>query len=161
MYMPAIFNSPGCPADNFFWGVPAPGFHGWNNNCRGHSNGHPSPCMKRVVWLVLAVFCAAMAQVKPVDGLGAKAKPCSCCHPGACGMPGCCASTSTACSPAQVETVRSLAAPRRAQAAPGISGTFYAVFVEPIAKGSPLFASARAAPAASVPIFTAHCSLLI
>jgi hypothetical protein len=120
--------------------------------------------MKRVVWLVLAVFCAALAQVQPVDGLGTKAKPCPCCHPGACGMPGCCpppASASTAFSSAQAESVRSVPAPRRAQAARGPANAFYAAFAEPAHVRSSLLATAQAAPAASLPLFKAHCSFLI
>jgi hypothetical protein len=117
--------------------------------------------MKRVVWLVLAVFCAALAQVQPVDGLGAKAKCCRCCHPGACGMPGCCASAQTAPSTAQAENVGRLAAPRRALSAGSAADIFYSAFVEPAASSGPLFVSAQAAPSASVPLFRAHCSLLI
>lgn len=120
--------------------------------------------MKRVVWLALTVFCAALAQVQPVDVLGAKAKPCACCHPGACGMPGCCpspASGPVAFNSAQAECVRSVPAPGRAQLVRGLPDTFYAAFVEPTAVRGPLLASARTAPAASVPLFKAHCSLLI
>lgn len=120
--------------------------------------------MKRAVWLVLAVFCAALAQVQPVDGLAAKAKSCPCCHPGACEMPGCCpspASTPVAFNSAQAECVKGVPAPNRAQPACGSADTFYAAFVEPIAVGGLLLAADQAAPAANVPLFKAHCSLLI
>src|SRR5580698_2085550 len=116
--------------------------------------------MKRAVWLLLAVFCAALWQVQPVDGVGAKAR-CHCCHPSACGMPGCCASATTACSPARAEDGARLSAPTRMQAARSRTETFYASFVETDSKSGPSFASARAVPAARVPLFEAHCSLLI
>jgi hypothetical protein len=102
--------------------------------------------------------------VQPVDGLGAKAKHCPCCHPGACGMPGCCpplASAPTAFSSVQAECVRSVLAPHQAQPARGFADAFYAAFVEPTNVRGSLLASANAAPAASVPLFKAHCSLLI
>jgi hypothetical protein len=120
--------------------------------------------MKRVAWLVLAVFCAALAQVQPVDGLGAKAKPCPCCHLGACGMPGCCpspASAPAAVNSAQADCVKSVPAPGRAQAARGLADTFYAAFVETTAVRGSLHASALTAAPASVPLFKAHCSFLI
>jgi hypothetical protein len=121
--------------------------------------------MKRVVWLVLAVFLAALAQVRPVDALEAKGKACPCCHPGSCEMPGCCPQTSsapTSINLAQMEAVGSLPAPRFAQPASRLfEGAFYSLFVGPVATRGPLVASAKAAPPAPVPLFQAHCSLLI
>jgi hypothetical protein len=120
--------------------------------------------MKRLSWLLLAVFCAALAQVPLVDGLMVKAKHCGCCHPGACGMPGCCAppaSSSTAANSEQPARVMSLPAVRQTQPGRGSAEKFYASFVEPAAVRPALVASAEAAPAASVPLFRAHCSFLI
>ena len=46
--------------------------------------------MKRLVWLLIAVFCTALAQVQPVDMPVTKHAVCGCCgDTGACGMPDC------------------------------------------------------------------------
>ncbi|HEY4247416.1 MAG TPA: hypothetical protein VGM64_11200 [Lacunisphaera sp.] len=46
--------------------------------------------MKRLAWLVILVFGAALAQVSPLDFGQPHRKACSCCKtPGDCGMPGC------------------------------------------------------------------------
>ena len=118
--------------------------------------------MKRLVWLFLAVFCTALLQVQPLDA--AKAKTCDCCHPSACGMPGCCpppASALTALSSAQSVRATSLPACRKAQSVRGVVEKFYVLFVEPVAVRAAFLASAEAAPAAHVPLFKAHCSFLI
>ena len=55
--------------------------------------------MKRLVWLLLAVFVTALAQVSPVDLGSPSAKPCSCCEtPGACGKRDC-GMPPSACAP--------------------------------------------------------------
>jgi len=121
--------------------------------------------MKRLVWIVLAVFCAALGQVQAVDTLGAKAKPCPCCHPGACGMPGCCPPISSAspvfeAAPA-AEVARQLS-PWRTRLtrewAQGFSFSLAALAEITRQRTAP---GAERAPAAKVPLFTAHCSLLI
>jgi hypothetical protein len=118
--------------------------------------------MKRLTWLLLAFFCTTLVQVLPADGL-VKAKLCPCCHPGACGMPGCCpppASASTVFTSTQ--SVRVSSSPvRKTQLVRSAAAKFYALFVEATAVRGPLLASAQAAPAANVPLFKAHCSLLI
>lgn len=127
-------------------------------------DGYSFLSMKRVVWLVLAVFCAALVQVQPADGWGAKARRCSCCHSGACGMPGCCpppAPAPVASSSAQAECVQSVPVPARAQAGRGAADNFYAAFVEATQVRAGLHTFAKAATAANVPLFKAHCSLLI
>jgi hypothetical protein len=121
--------------------------------------------MKRFVWLLLAVFCATMAQVQPVDSL-AKAKMRGCCRiPGACGMPGCCpapASTSPVTSASAGSALATAPAARRAQTSRGVPEKFYASFAERLAS-RPLLppASADAARSAYGPLFAAHCSFLI
>ena len=79
-------------------------------------------------------------------------------------MPGCCpapASAPTAYISAQAEGVKSIPAPRRTVPARGRAEAFYAAFAERAAVRGLFLASAQAAPAASVPLFQAHCSLLI
>jgi len=62
---------------------------------------------------------------------------------------------------AQSARVASVPAPRRAQTDRRTEQTFYSLFAEPAAFRPALTASAEAAPAASVPLFKAHCSFLI
>jgi hypothetical protein len=123
--------------------------------------------MKRLVWLLLAVFGTLLAQVSPVDlpMAGAGAKSCSCCEvPGACGMPDCVP------APASAQPVFDLQSPARTarasveRAAPAPRGwqeKFYVQFL-PRATVAPALPAARAvAHPASVPLFQEHCSLLI
>jgi len=118
--------------------------------------------MKSLVWLLLAVVGTALVQVPPPDT--AKAKTC-CCHPGMCEMPGCGspppASALTALSSAPSVRAAKLPASRKAQAVRDGMVKSFALFVEPAAVRAALLASAEAAPAAAVPLFRAHCSLLI
>jgi len=119
--------------------------------------------MKRLTWILLALFCAALVQVQPVDGLQAKAMACPCCHPGACGMPGCCAAPTpapSALSLAQSARVANLPVVRDAQAQDR-AATFYASLVEPATVRCRLVAPPLAALAARVPLFEAHCRFLI
>jgi hypothetical protein len=119
--------------------------------------------MKRVVWLVLAVFCAALGQVQAVD-LGAKAKACACCHPDACGKPGCCPPPSTtvpaleAAEVVEVAPAASRLAPRAHEWALGFCFSLVALTETSRKRAAP---AVERAPAASVPLFTAHCSRLI
>jgi hypothetical protein len=117
--------------------------------------------MKRLSWLLLAVFCAAMVQVQPVDF--AKAKAHSCCPAGGCGMP-CCPSPSPASSPSgrqQSSLVASVPVSRRVQIARILAEKLYAVLVKPASVRRLVSASAEAAPVAMMPLFKAHCSFLI
>jgi hypothetical protein len=93
-----------------------------------------------------------------------KAVTCPCCHPGMCGTPGCCpppASAPTVFNAAQSVRRAGLTASRRAQAVRTVTAKFYVSIVEPVGVRTLLPASAKAAPPARVPLFKAHCSLLI
>jgi hypothetical protein len=119
--------------------------------------------MKRLAWLFLAVFCAAMVQVQPVRGLPVKVKACNCCQvPGTCGMPDCCPPSAFASTVlGSEESVRlALPASRTVAAIRDASVVFYAAFVEPAIIPPALSAALAAAPA-RVPLFKAHCSFLI
>lgn len=120
--------------------------------------------MKRFVWLLLALFCTALAQVQPVDVPLTKAKACCCGQACGCGMPGCGLPPAqaplvfTAAQPAQVAGVsaRREAQPRRRAAVP-----FYVSLVERVAAPAALSVSASVVSAAAVPLFKAHCSFLL
>ncbi len=133
----------------------------WKSYCSDGSKAYVLSRMKRLTWLLLAVFCTVVVQVQGVEG-PAKAKAGACCPCGGCGMP-CCpppASAAAAFIPDSSALVARLPAPRRV---PGSrwAETFYASFAEPEAFRSALPASAEAARAAGVPLFKAHCSFLI
>ena len=115
--------------------------------------------MKRLAWLLLAVFCTAMVQVRPADEIAPKAMTCPCCQPGPGAMPGCC--PAPASTPAGFSLALSASAATRLPALRRMEEKFYASFFEPAAVRAALSASAEAAPAACVPLFRAHCSLLI
>ena len=122
--------------------------------------------MKRLVWLFLAVFCTALAQVQPVElsvtKAGLHGVDCDCA--GACGMPECVAVPVTAHQPAQLEraggelrqVTRRVVAKLR-EPAP----KFYLSLVEPVVVTATRRACALAAPAVSPPLFRVHCSFLI
>ena len=121
--------------------------------------------MKRLVWLLLLAFGTVLAQVQPVDVRLVPAEMCGCCEqPGACGMPDCLP------PPMPAQPVCQLQSPvrfvridvRRAAPAPVVvREKFYVQFL-PRASSAPAVPVRLApAPAASVPLFQEHCSLLI
>ena len=122
--------------------------------------------MKRLVWLLLAVFCTAFAQVQAVELLLPTTAHCACggqCD-GSCGMPEC------ALPPAPVQWVgasesastASIAKPaRKGVAIHRIPVNFFAAFVEPALRPFDLRAPTPGARAASVPLFKGHCSFLL
>ncbi len=121
--------------------------------------------MKRLVWLLLLAFGTALAQVSPVDLPVTKHATCGCCEQsGACGMPDCMPPPASArpalqlASPAQ--TVR-VAAKRAASAPAVVREKFYVQFLPRVSSVPALPVKLTAAPAASVPLFREHCSLLI
>jgi hypothetical protein len=122
--------------------------------------------MKRIAWLLIAVFCTALVRVQPVDLAQGTQCACRCCHckiPGDCGMP-----CNRAPTPAPLmfaaEKAARLAQPavRRSLPPPRVSEEkFYAPYVEKVIPSIALNASALTAPAAGAPLFKAHCSFLI
>ena len=122
--------------------------------------------MKRLVWLLLALFCTAFAQVQAVELLLPTNAHCACgggCN-GSCGMPDC------ALPPAPVQWVgasesastASVAKPaRKVVAIRRTPVKFFAAFVEPASCLIDLRAPDPGAPAASVPLFKGHCSFLL
>lgn len=122
-------------------------------------------CMKRLVWLLIAVFCTALAPVQPVDRLAAKA--CCCSH---CGCKGGCEGSGAACPMAPAPVLFSsdqpvgaatLAAARSSLPARSNRVKFFVSFVGPRAATAGLSAPAGPAHAAYAPLFKAHCSFLI
>jgi hypothetical protein len=118
--------------------------------------------MKRIVWLLLAVFCSALVRVQPVEF--APCSRCACCHckiPGDCGMP-CSRAPAPASAMFAAEQSSLVARPAvgKARRAQPLAVRFYASFVEPVTQRVALMAPASAVPAARVPLFKAHCSFL-
>jgi len=136
----------------------------WNNGCGQTSKVYRSlRRMKRIAWILIAVFCTAFVRVPRVDL--SPCVCCACCHckvPGACGMP--CSRTP---GPAQAtfvsERSTSVSRPVAQKARLGLPSDFkfYARY-----EGRPtdlvaFVAIAAAMPAGSVPLFKAHCSFLV
>lgn len=121
--------------------------------------------MKRLVWLILIAFGTALAQVQPVDVALTKQAVCDCCdQPGACGMPEC--GLPPGHAPVTLTAERPAGELRRqtGRTVAKLSGPafkFYLSLMEPAKVGSALRAPFDPAPAASVPLFQEHCSLLI
>jgi hypothetical protein len=118
--------------------------------------------MKRIVWLLFAVFCSTLARVQPVEI--APCSRCACCHcevPGDCGVP-CNRAPTQALAVFAAEQGSLVARPAasKARAAQPSTLRFYASFVEWVSHPVALIASASAARAANVPLFKAHCSFL-
>lgn len=121
--------------------------------------------MKRLVWLLLFAFGTVIAQVSPVELPVTKHEVCGCCEqPGACGMPDCVP------PPMSAQPVVNLVSPARtirvaakaATPAPAVvREKFYVQFLPRVTVAPVLPATTDAAPAASVPLFREHCSLLI
>jgi hypothetical protein len=120
--------------------------------------------MKRLAWLLVALYCTAFVRVQPFELV--PCCHCACCHckvPGTCGMP---------CGRAQAPAPLMFAAGQAARVSqPALRRNelparvsekrFYASFVEPAAASVALGAAAAMAPSAGVPLFKAHCSFLI
>lgn len=120
--------------------------------------------MKRLVWLLLAVFSTALAQVQPVTLPVMPEETCGCCDTkGGCDMPEC-------ALPAPAPTLAQLTPPaasaqvvarRAAQPARAATDKFFAPFVPASPRVAVSVVPAQPAPAAQVPLFVAHCSYLI
>lgn len=120
--------------------------------------------MKHLVWLLLTVFCTALAQVQPVTPLQ-QSEACSCCGEGvsACGMPDCApAPTTTPVSFVLSAPSTSLRAEaQRVAVEPKTSDEpFYFRFVDARLTSRVAMSDVRAS-LAGVPLYKAHCSLLI
>lgn len=119
--------------------------------------------MKRLVWLLVLAFSTAIAQVRPVDVRLVPEEKCACCvQAGECGMPDC--APAPACAQpclqlqnpvAQVVAKRAVAAPRAARE------KFYVQFLPRVIVAPALPVADAVAPAASAPLYQAHCSFLI
>lgn len=121
--------------------------------------------MKRLVWLLIAVFGTAFAQVQPVVSPLAQDDVCCCCEDqaGACGMPACApAPTGSQASLTLPATASQRAEARKLSPAPRERyESFYVRFESRPALMPAPGASLAGAPAAHVPLFKAHCSFLI
>lgn len=124
-----------------------------------------SHAMKRLVWLLVAVVCTALAQVQPVDLPVQKEQKCCCCddEAGACGMPDC-APMPVSCrvNVPLLSPVVQRTEDRKLSPAPKTRFIHYYVRLESRPALVPAHrASLAGAPAAEVPLFKAHCSFLI
>lgn len=121
--------------------------------------------MKRLVWLLIAVFGTAFAQVSPVVSPLVQDEACCCCEgpAGTCGMPDC-APAPTTCSSAltlQAPAAQRAEARRLTPASLPKRESYFVKFESRPALTSAWGASLTDAPTASVPLFKAHCSFLI
>jgi hypothetical protein len=121
--------------------------------------------MKRLAWLLVAVFALAMVQARPVDTGVAQQETCGCCEPGssACGMPDC---GPAPASPASCVAVATGITAVRAEAESVLpkSRCLRDRFVAESSRRQTAPAALvprSVAPPASVPAFKAHCSYLI
>lgn len=122
--------------------------------------------MKRLVWLLIATFLTAISQVQAVDvRLMPADEKCCCCdeNAGTCGMPDCAPAPSTGCTQSLLQLQVAVAAAKRPAPAPRADrAKFYEQFLPRLSLTPALpVTDAVAAPAASVPLFAAHCRFLI
>jgi len=121
--------------------------------------------VKRLVWLLLFAFGTALAQVSPVDVRLNPGETCSCCdRPGACDMPDCVpapVSTSPVYQASSPATVARVAASRAVPSPASVPEKFYAKFVSGASLTAVRPSDLTLAPAASIPLFREHCSLLL
>jgi hypothetical protein len=123
--------------------------------------------MKRFVWILLAAFCTAIAQVQPVEPLPLKQASCGCCEDGAgaCGMRDCVPPPAcpSACAGLVLASARATLRAEVESVMPksrSFRDRFYAQFSPRQAVPAEI-APRVVAPTASVPVFKAHCSFLI
>jgi len=121
--------------------------------------------MNRLVWLLVALFCTAVAQVQPVDLTPGKDGECCCCgdQPGTCGMPDCTPAPTTAqpvlklqTSVAAVQEARKASRPLSAHQEP-----FYVKFVRSSTVATGVRVAYAIAPTASASLYRDHCSFLL
>jgi len=121
--------------------------------------------MKRLAWLLLAVFCTALAQVQPVELPASGAASCPCCEiPGACDMPDCGLPPSAASAGFLVAQPAAsvVSTARRRAARPGRTAMESALLLDARrAAAAALTATNEPVAPAAVPLFKAHHSFLI
>ncbi len=122
--------------------------------------------MKRFVWLFLAVFCTALAQVPRVELPVTPQKTCCCCdEPGACGMPKCALPPATMPAVYSIESPVTVARPTASPEATRVHlaiREFLAAFLsEPTARQFSPALLVKSPPPSQVPLFKAHCAFLI
>lgn len=121
--------------------------------------------MKRLVWLLIAVFGTAFAQVSPVVSPFVQDEACCCCEgpAGTCGMPDCAPGPTTCQSGLTIQApiVKRSEARKRSPAPRARYENFYVRFESRPALTPAWSASLTGAPTAPVPLFKAHCSFLI
>ncbi len=121
--------------------------------------------MKRLVWLLIAVVCTALAQVQPVVSPLTQDEACCCTGEaaGACGMPDCApAPAAPSCAQSLPTVAAQRAEARKPAPAPhALRECYFSRFESRPAKSPAAGVSLRGTPAASVPLFKVHCSFLI
>jgi hypothetical protein len=118
--------------------------------------------MKRMTWLLIAVFCTAFVRVQPVELTHcSQCVTCHCKIPGACGMP--CSGTPAPAmfAAAQSTKIAHAAGSRNLVPVPLTARKFYLSCVEPAARSVAFIAPVSIAMPSAVPLFKAHCSFLI
>lgn len=119
--------------------------------------------MKRLVWVLLAAWCTAFAQVQPLPA--APNEPSDCCgRDCACGMPECVALPAMPAQPAALQRAQSVARPelrRDAPATAALVAKFFAAFEAPAIELGPCPIATAESPPAGVPLFKEHCVFLI
>jgi len=120
--------------------------------------------MKRIVWLILASSTFAFAQVQPVAVASEPVEVCDCCEPsGGCDMPDCAPppAAAPAVSVDRPATTHIVKARRDVRQVVPERVKFYASLVESTDREVWSCRPVIPAPAASPPLFQAHCSFLI
>jgi hypothetical protein len=120
--------------------------------------------MPRFVWIIVLLWCAALAQVQPVEPLATKAEKECCGCDGACGMPACAMLPAPAQPAADLEPALTVARPltkATALRAPADLAKFFSLALPAVRETADPPAPPVAAPPASGPLFQRHCSLLI
>lgn len=121
--------------------------------------------MKRLVWLLIAVVCTALAQVQPVVMPVAQEESCCCTgdQAGACGMPECApAPTAPSCVVSVPVATAQRGEARKLSPSRHVRYEIFYVRFEPRPAPSPVAGVSRlGTPADRVPLFKAHCSFLI
>ena len=121
--------------------------------------------MPRFVWILLVLWCTALAQVSPVEPLLPQAeKECCGCH-GQCGLPDCVLAPAPGLPPAETSgalTVSRPATPVTFLRLTLVTEKFFALFVPAVDVAVRPHAPPPAVPwPASAPLFQQHCSFLI